>query len=131
MSTAYIESSALTKLVIRERESQSLEGSLRSHERRVCSELGTVEVSRAAARSDGVEGLARARALLLRLDSIPIDVRIVEQAARIEPWTLRSLDAIHVATALSLVRDDVVFYTYDQRAIEAAQAAGLTIASPT
>jgi uncharacterized protein len=51
-------------------------------------------------------------------------------ACHLAPPTLRSLDAIHIATALAVGRDDVVFYSYDQRALDAARAAGLTVASP-
>ena len=130
MTTAYVESSALAKLVIHESETASLGRALGGHLRRVCSELGTVEVTRAAARADGVAGVARARSLFLALDSIPIDAGIVGSAARLEPWSLRSLDAIHVASALSLVGDDLTFYSYDRRTIEAARAAGLRVASP-
>ena len=130
MTVAYVESSALTKLVLEERETERLRAALRAHERRVSSDLATVEVSRAAGRATGYPGLARARANLLLIDAIRIDRAIVDEAARLEPFSLRSLDAIHVATALTLGRDGVVFFSYDRRTLDAARAAGLTTASP-
>jgi predicted nucleic acid-binding protein len=130
VTIAYVESSALVKLVLTERETDLLRSALREHDRRVTSDLGTVEATRAAGRAAGETGVARARASLLSLDTLHIDRAIVEEAARLEPFSLRSLDAIHVALALSLGRDSVVFYSYDLRALKAAGAAGLTTASP-
>ncbi len=61
---------------------------------------------------------------------LPIDDEILHAARRLDPRTLRSLDAIHLATALSL-RDDVdVLFTYDARLTEAAAGAGLRVLSP-
>lgn len=130
MTIAYVESSALVKLVLTERESDLLRSALREHDERVTSDLATVEATRAAGRAAGETGVARARASLLSLDTLRIDRAIIQQATRLEPFSLRSFDAIHVASALSLGRDTVVFYSYDRRALEAAGAAGLTTASP-
>ena len=130
MTIAYVESSALVKLVLAERETDVLRSALRAHDERVTSDLGTVEVTRAAGRAAGHNGVTRARATLLALDTLRIDRAIVEDAARLEAFTLRSLDAIHVASALSIGRENVVFYSYDRRALEAAEATGLATASP-
>jgi predicted nucleic acid-binding protein len=67
---------------------------------------------------------------MLRLEMMPVDRPVIERAARLEPLELRSLDAIHVATALALESPDLVFYSYDSRTIGAAQANGITVASP-
>jgi predicted nucleic acid-binding protein len=125
-----VESSALTKLVLDEPGSENLREALRQHERLVSSDLTTIEVSRAARRARGDDGLAQARAALLPIAQVTIDRSVVRAAARLEPVTLRSLDAIHVASALGVEEDGIVFYSYDHRTLEAARAAGLTTASP-
>jgi uncharacterized protein len=130
VTTAYIESSALVKLVLDERESARLRRALLTHEHRVASDLATVEVMRAAGRARGDDGVARARAAFLSIESIAVDRSVIESASTLEPFELRSLDAIHVATAIALTRHDVVFYSYDQRALDAARTAGLSTASP-
>jgi predicted nucleic acid-binding protein len=130
VTVAYVESSALVKLAVAEPESPDLKGALVSHDRVVSSDLGAIEATRAAWRRDGDSGAARARAALLRIFLLPIDRPVVELASRLAPPTLRSLDAIHIATALGLIADDVTFYSYDQRTLDAARAVGLSTASP-
>jgi len=85
---------------------------------------------RTAARQAGDVGRARARSVLLGLTTVPVDRQIVDAAAALGPDSLRSLDAIHVATALAVDDGDLVFYSYDRRALEAARANGLRTASP-
>jgi predicted nucleic acid-binding protein len=130
VTAAYVESSAVVKLAINEPEGSALRLALREHDDVVTSELSVVEVGRAARRDDGDAGLARARAALLGLASVAIDRPILDRAAMLEPTALGSLDAIHVATALALEERDVVFYSYDRRTLDAAEANGLTVASP-
>lgn len=68
--------------------------------------------------------------LLDRVEVIGIDDVVVESAGRLADPLLRSLDAIHLATAL-LIREDVdALLTYDERLAEAARAHGLAVASP-
>lgn len=55
---------------------------------------------------------------------------MAERARRLPPGVLRSLDAIHVATALELGEDLTAVVSYDQRMIDAATAAGLEVVSP-
>ena len=130
MSVGYVESSALAKLVLDEPESDPLRAHLRDRDRLVSSELTAVEVGRAARRERGDAGLARLRVVVLPIAQLSIDRRVLSSATELDPPTLRSLDAIHVATALALESPDVVFYSYDRRTIEAAEANGLTVASP-
>jgi uncharacterized protein len=130
VSAAYVESSAMAKLVIDEQQSAPLRTALRGHDRWVASDLTVVEVTRAAVRTRGDEGRVQARAALLPVGTVPIDRGIVTLASRLEPPALRSLDAIHIATALTLEPDGIVFYSYDARTIDAARAAGLTVVSP-
>jgi len=59
---------------------------------------------------------------------------MLERAAELEPRTLRSLDAIHLATALHLVVERAVeishFVVYDRRLLITARGAGFAVASP-
>lgn len=116
-------------MALSEPESMALRESIHGVDRLVTSELAVTEVSRAALR-EGESAGARARAALLGIEMVPVDRPVLERAAQIEPRTLRSLDAIHVATALALESPDVVFFSYDRRTIEAAEANGLTVSSP-
>ena len=67
--------------------------------------------------------------MLSRIALVPLDDRVLGAAAEVGPAGLRSLDAIHLATALSLFGLDS-FVTYDQRLFEAASAAGFRTMSP-
>ena len=129
MIAAYVESSALVKLALDEPHARALRRSL-TDVARITSDLSITEVTRAMRRSDGDAGLARARASLLTFETIPLDRATFERAATLDPPTLRSLDALHVASALALGVEHVVFYSYDQRTLDAARANGLVTASP-
>lgn len=107
---------------------------------RATSIVARVEVERAvrrAARLSAEQGqrvreevlLSKARETLDRLSFIWLTDRIVARAGSLEPWLLRSLDAIHLATALDL-ESVGGFVSYDQRLLEAASAAGLTTHAP-
>ena len=128
----YIDTSALVKLLFEEPESLALTNWLtsRANVPKVSSDLSTVELLRTCQRID--EGaLDDARRLLGGIDLLPIDHVVVEQAAAIAPRELRSLDAIHLASALSLKPDLTGFLAYDARLCSAAARAGLLVVSPT
>lgn len=74
--------------------------------------------------------MRRARNGLDGLALLPVDEQVLEAAAYLEPARLRSLDAIHVATAISLGEGLGAVYAYDERLQEAALAAGLRVESP-
>lgn len=95
----------------------------------VSSALLGVEAIRAGARHG--EGYAGdARAWLHDVALIPLDDALLDHAASLQPAGLRSLDALHLATALS-VRDDLgALFTYDDRLAEAAAACGLPVTTP-
>ena len=128
MSLVYADSSALMKLVIRERESAVLKRWL-TGKRVVSSRIAEVEVSRGARRS-GREPRPRVEELLGEIDLIELGDRVVSRAVRLDPPELRSLDAIHLATALSIADDLDGFVTYDRQLGRAASAAGLPVATP-
>jgi predicted nucleic acid-binding protein len=95
----------------------------------VSSSLLVIEAQRAARRY-GDSALQRARAGATALTLIPIDGATLDLASRLDPPDLRSLDAIHLATALSIADDLDAFYTYDHRLADAAASAGLAVAAP-
>ena len=128
MSLVYADSSALIKLVIRERESAVLKRWL-TGKRIVSSRIAELEVSRGARRS-GREPRPSVEELLGEIDLIELDDRVVSRAVRLDPPELRSLDALHLATALSIADDLDGFVTYDRQLGRAASAAGLSVASP-
>ena len=127
----YLDSSALLKLVVTEAETGTLTSWLaeRADTTWVSSELASVEVVRAARRLDE-DAVPAARILLERLDVVPLTGVVVRTAQDLRPAALRSLDALHLASALLLREDLTAFVAYDARLAGAAQDAGLATASP-
>ena len=127
----YLDSSALLKLLHEEPESAALADWLSAHadSPMISSELAKVEVSRACRRVNP-DALPAARKLLAQLDLIPLTSDLVDDAADIGDVTLRSLDAIHLASALSIRSDMTGFIAYDRCLGDAAAAAGLELLSP-
>jgi uncharacterized protein len=127
----YLDPSALLKLLFQEAESDALALWLtaRSDLPKVSSELAKVEVLRASRRIDP-DTVPAARLLLSQLDLIPLAGAVVEQASQLGGDTLRSLDALHLASALALGSDLSDFVVYDHRLASAASAAGLDPVQP-
>jgi len=127
----YLDSSALMKLVRSEDETGALGEWLARHteQQAVSSELARVEVLRAARRVGG-HALAEARAVVADLDLMPLDHAVQEVACDIGDPALRTLDALHLASALLLGAQLTAFIAYDHRLADAARAAGLTVATP-
>ena len=126
----YLDSSALVKLVIEEEESGALAKHLEGWPQRITSAVAGVEVTRAARRAGGIAALERARELLTNLALIELDTALTAAAGIVDPPTLRSLDAIHLAMALSLGDDLGAFAAYDLALAGAAAAAGLVVVAP-
>ena len=125
----YLDASALVKLVVGEPESAALRRYLRSRPARATSALSRVEVARAV-RRHGVHAVNRARLLFQRLDVLGLDDELLDRAASIEPSTLRSLDAIHLAAAQTLGSALTEIVTYDDRLAAAAAPLGLAAVAP-
>ncbi|MGL5825934.1 MAG: PIN domain-containing protein [Nocardioides sp.] len=127
----YLDSSAILKLIRCEDETAALAHWLqvRSEQPVVTSELGRVEVLRAARRI-GDFVLVEARAVVADLDLVPLDRAVQDIACDIGAPMLRTLDALHLASALLLKDELTAFIAYDRRLVEAAHAAGLVIATP-
>jgi uncharacterized protein len=130
-SLVYLDSSAIVKLVVREPESGALFEWLDARPDRISSAIARVEVLRALRRSGVAEGVRR-RALdvLARLALMPIDRTILDAASELGPSDLRSLDAIHLATALSVGADLGGLVTYDERLAAAAVRSRLEVWAP-
>ena len=127
----YLDTSAVVKLIWREQETDALQGFLAKWPRTplVSSALLLVETRRAVLRVDP-SGLQRADLLLTRVGKVGLTAAVLEAASRIPDPHLRSLDAIHLATAL-LLRDDLdALITYDQRLVAAASGEGLPVQTP-
>lgn len=127
----YLDSSALMKLVREEAETTALQEWLSDHpdESVVTSELGRVEVFRAARRV-GDEALAEARAVVGDVDLIPLDRAVQDVASDIGEPLLRTLDALHLASALLLKDVLTALIAYDHRLVDAALTAGLVVVTP-
>jgi len=126
----YADASALAKLVLREPESDPLRAYLVARPDPATSRLAFVEVQRAIGGvidAPDVEALA---AVWDRTAFIELSPAVAESAARIGPSALRSLDAIHVASALAMGDELEAFVTYDLRLADASRAAGLTVVAP-
>lgn len=127
----YLDSSALLKLVRGESETEALHAwlNLRPELPVVTSELGRVEVLRAARRVGG-RVLTEARVLVADLDLVPLGRAVQDLATDIGEPLLRTLDALHLASAVLLSEELTAFVAYDHRLAGAAQAAGLVVATP-
>jgi predicted nucleic acid-binding protein len=131
-SYAYLDSSALVKLVHLEPESHALEKYLKSIAGKVTSVLGTIEMNRTLRRiSLEVSDETYVRERLSAISLIEIDNDIARLASSTGPPSLRSLDAIHLATVEYLRKLDPVVVAYDKRLVDAAQLLGFRTASPS
>jgi predicted nucleic acid-binding protein len=131
---AYFDSSAIVKLVITERETSALRAWMSDGGNRLTpatSAITRVEVIRACAQSGLPDAVDRATDLLAEWSLISLTEATLALAARLTPPSLRSLDAIHLATALELEESLDAFVAYDDRLVEAARGAGLPVAVPT
>ncbi|MHB1738408.1 MAG: type II toxin-antitoxin system VapC family toxin [Actinomycetes bacterium] len=127
---AYLDTSAFVKLIVAEPESGALRTRLRRWPDRVSATLLRTETVRVLRRSGNDQLLGRARRLLGAIYLVRLDEPMLDRAGDLEPATLRSLDAIHLAAALSVGPDLGVLLTYDARLREAALAQGLDVESP-
>jgi uncharacterized protein len=130
----YLDTCALVKLVVTERESAALRAHLAKQSRAgiisFSSELAQVEVRRTLIRRN--EGAARhehANTVLKTYAKLPI-APVLDAAGRLPHRYLRSLDALHLATAASLGTALTQFITYDRQLGKIAEEAGLPVLAP-
>ncbi len=127
----YLDSAAIVKLVHAESESQALRDWLdeRAEVGWISSVLAEIESSRALARH-APAAVARLHLVLDLVNLIDLDAGTRILAQTVKPPTVRSLDAIHLATALRVEPRLTSFVTYDKRLADAARVAGLTVDAP-
>ena len=125
---AYADASALVKLIHVEPDSGAFHRWYVTAERVVTSRVGAVEVDRAARRRTHDAG--RRSYVLRNVDVIELDAAIAGAAGVVVPPALRTLDAIHIASALALGSELDAFVTYDDRLADAARSVGLPVVRP-
>lgn len=131
----YLDSAAIVKLIRREAETGALETWLAAQpdsRELVASSLVLTEVPRALRRADPGR-LKAVPTVLARIDRVPLDDTVLATAAAYLDPMLRTLDAIHLASAETLVIEGLeltAFVTYDKRLLSAANAVGLATAAP-
>jgi uncharacterized protein len=118
------------KLVVEEAESSPLRALLASDADQLASAVVEIEVVRAVRRV--APGLtAQAQRVVSQIAVIEPTAAIRERAALLEPVTLRSFEALHLATALE-ARDELDgLVTYDNRMAASARALGFAVLAPT
>jgi predicted nucleic acid-binding protein len=130
VSAAYVDASALVKLLKAERETNAFRVALIDWPVQVASELIRVEVVCTARRLRDEEALQRAHAAIERINLVPITPEIIELATAAHTPPLRALDAIHLATALTMREDIGAIFVYDSDLHAAAQAHRLNPLAP-
>lgn len=126
----YVDTSALVKLVVAEEHTAALLGWVdRGDLVAVTSDLTRTELMRAVTRVHP-DRATTVHAVLESLEIIGVSKRVFDEAGRLLPAGLRSLDAIHLAVALSLGDDLESLVSYDDRLSSAAAAAGVTVTHP-
>ena len=125
----YLDSSALAKLVVREPESHDLRHFLTQSRLMVTSVISATEIRRAAQRISNVavEATPRVMSIVAQMD---VTRDLLLAAAKVQPAHLRTLDAIHLATAMDLSSELDSFITYNIKLAEAAVLAGLRVEQP-
>jgi len=127
--TAYLDTSALAKLVSREVETDTLRHFL-ADTTVVTSAIARTELLRVGLRL-GERQVATADAVLSGVAEVAVTRDRLDRAGRLPPAPMRSLDALHLVTALDLGADLDVLVAYDERLLDAARQHGLTTASPS
>ncbi len=128
--TAYLDTSAFLKLVVAEAESAALRRFLLRWPERSSTALLRTEAVRALRRSGYDARVGGARRLLRTMRLIRLDEPLLDRAGDLDPRELRSLDAVHLAAALTVGSDLGILVTYDERLGEAARERGLAVGSP-
>jgi predicted nucleic acid-binding protein len=128
VTRAYLDASAIVKLVCDEPESAALASFLAPPMEAATSAIADIEVPRALCRLGFHAG--EARAVLGALYVIGVDATIRARAATLAPLALRTLDAIHLATALELGPTGLQVVSYDDQFARAARSLGLTVVTP-
>ena len=125
----YLDSSAIVKLAVTEKESTALRRYLHRRGPLVASALARTEVARSLLPL-GPIAVQRGHDVLSRLELIRVTDRVLLEAGSLRPADLRSLDAIHLTTMLQLGVSLRRLVTYDARMSAAAVALGISAVAP-
>lgn len=128
--SAYLDTSAFLKLIVSEPESAALRTRLRRWPDRASATLLRAETVRALRSSGNAHLIGEARRLFGTIRLVRLDEPLLDRAGDLGPAELRSLDAIHLAAALSIGGDLGTLFTYDLRLRKAALGQGLNVESP-
>ncbi len=129
LGVAYLDSSALVKLVVVEPESAALREAIKPWSGALAtSVIAHVEVPRAVFAA-GASG-NRVVLILASVATVPLSDSVIAAARSLQPQELRSLDAIHIASATTLGAELGVLITYDKRMRQAAAALGIAVLAP-
>jgi predicted nucleic acid-binding protein len=134
-AVVYADTSALVKLVVHEAESDALEAALDDAAELATSVVTTIELARAVARARAESSATVADewavlAVISATAEIPLTDEVRAAAATVAPVELRTLDAIHLASALTLGEHLASVLTYDERLQHAATELGLAVLAP-
>lgn len=125
---AYVDASALVKLALDEPESPAMLRWYVESDQVLSSRIGLIETRRATRRH--VFDEAQLEVVLRSVLVLEVDAATAKRAAEVGPTELRTLDAIHLASALAIGADLDAFVTYDDRLADAARALGLPVVRP-
>lgn len=129
MAVTYLDSSAIVKLAVAEPESPALRRHLRCRRPLVSSAVARTEVLRALLPA-GPAAVAAGRSVLAAIELARVNDRVLATAATLDPAELRTLDAIHLATAQRFGAELAQLVTYDDRLLAAAARLDIRTAAP-
>ena len=127
--TVYLDTSALVKLVVIEKESRALRTFLRREPEQFSCAIARTELLRAVHRG-GSAAIEDARRVLRNIHLIRLGDALLDAAGMLDPATMRSLDAIHLAAAALIAPELTALVTYDKRMAEGAAVLGFPVVSP-
>jgi uncharacterized protein len=129
VSTVYVDTSALGRVLLEEPDKPTIENALDTFDRVIASDLLRVELRRVGLRRGLLD---RASALLSDVPLIPMDDQILAAAGTLMPPVVGTLDAIHLATAIRLSKADELdaLMTYDKQLAAGAREHGIAVLSP-
>ena len=126
----YLDTSAAVKLVVEEQGSKALRSWVQAATAPiVSSDLMRTELMRATRRG-APDRMTEARAVLDSVVLLTVPTTVFERAGELEPELLRSLDALHLASALELGDELDGVVTYDERFAAAASGLGIPVIAP-
>lgn len=130
--TLYLDASALVKRYVAEEGSDVVDCAMRRADALAMCRIGFAETGRAIGLAGEARDVGRLEADWTWFDVIEVDQALVGRAAALAiSHGLTTLDALHLAAALELEDDDLLFATWDRRLHRAARAEGLAVLPET